>query len=476
MAAATSPSVLVLYPSCFYYPDWIAKPDVRASQLTLSSYLAQYFPVTYADFEHSIGRPNSPTLIKRYERKVRDFFAKQDCDILAISCWTSLSYLATMKTARIFREMYPNKLIVVGGYHPSARPNEFLTEERLFDYVICGEGELILREIAGNLKRDGRPSETKIVHAPMFGVEHFVPLNLDLLEQHLAEHKPEGVQSFYMYLSRGCPFNCAFCMEGLKDRRWRAYSPEDSIKHILDAYKRFNFYSVAISDACFGMRPAWRKEFLRRLVDLQPEFWIVVETRPEYIDPEDIALFSKLKVEIELGVESGSPDILRYMKKTKQPEKYLEIVKTVSHRLSDAGVLHRANMIFNYPGETHRTLDETFAFMDAELQRKETTFMWAGLGYMHYPGCEMDYNSAWFEQQFGSKILCPDWWKLEEDQYTNCRRNIPSHDLANDPDLWFEMLTQRDQAMRNTLSPGALRFAANKYFPDWQNDPRYRQS
>jgi radical SAM superfamily enzyme YgiQ (UPF0313 family) len=441
----------------------------------LASYLAQYFSVDYADFEISIGRPSSTTLIKRYERKIREFFSRNEYDILALSCWTSLSYLATLTTARIFREMYPDKLIVVGGYHPSARPNEFIAPEHLFDYVICGEGELALREIAANLAHAGRPTETKIVKAPLFGVDDFVAPNWEIAERFLAELRPEGVKSLYLYLSRGCPFDCAFCMEGLKERRWRAATPESSINTLKAAHDRFEFVSVAFCDACFGMRPAWRKEFLHRLVDLHPDYWIVVETRPEYLDKEDIKLLANLKVEVQFGIESCSHEMLRIMKKSKQPQKFLDAFREVSHKMSDHGVLHRANMIFNHPGETHRTLAETYDFIDTELKNANSTLIWATNQYMHFPGCELDTNQAFYEQQYGTRFLSPEWWKLPEDQYTNSLRTVPSTDLADDVDRWYTMLLERDVAMRGALSDTAFRFAARRYYPEWTNDRRYRK-
>jgi hypothetical protein len=37
------------------------------------------------------------------------------------------------------------------------------------------------------------------------------------------------------------------------------------------------------------------------------------------------------------------------------------------------------------------------------------------------------------------------------------------------------MFIERDEAMKAALAPTAFKFAAAKYFPDWKNDPRFRQ-
>jgi hypothetical protein len=95
---------------------------------------------------------------------------------------------------------------------------------------------------------------------------------------------------------------------------------------------------------------------------------------------------------------------------------------------------------------------------------------------MHYPGCELDRNRGYYEQKYGSRFLSPEWWKEDLEQFENSQRNIPSSDLADDVELARRMLNDRDLAMKRALALPAYRFAANKYFPHWQNDPEYKQS
>ncbi|UCD95058.1 MAG: radical SAM protein [Candidatus Zixiibacteriota bacterium] len=477
MIKDNKPSILLAYPSCFHYPVWMERLELKTSQLLLASYLAQFFPVEYADFEITIGRPNTETQIRRYRRKVRDFLSGRDFDILALSCWTSLSYQATLMTAGICRELYPDKLIVVGGYHPSARPHEFITDDNLIDYVICGEGEIPLKEIAEGLEKTGRPERTRIIKAPVFPLDQFVGYNWELVEDFVRTNLKGTLANIYIYLSRGCPFGCSFCMEPLKDRSWRAFPPEQALAQFETPVERYRSLGLAVCDACFGMRPGWRKEFLRRLAEMKPDFWFIFETRPEYIDEEDAKLLSDLKVEIQFGVESCSNDMLLLMKKTRQPQKFLGRFREVSRMLSDYGVLHRANLIFNHPGETRKTLGETFAFMDKELDRSDTYLIWACHGYMHFPGCELDTNMKYYEEQFGSRFLCGDWWKDSSDQYESSMLFVPSSDLdSDDVDLWEKMLDERKQKMKRGLAQEAFNFAAKKYFLDWQDDPRFEKS
>jgi radical SAM superfamily enzyme YgiQ (UPF0313 family) len=475
MNQRTTPTILLVYPSSFYYPMEQERFEIKSSLLLLGSFLVQYFPVIYADFEITIGRPTGNIQIKRFERQVKAFLENQSYDILAISCWTSLSYMATMSVAKIARELYPEKLVVVGGYHPSAIPEDFLTADNIIDYVIKGEGELALMQIAENYPTAKRPSETKIVAGATILPENFIGMNWDIVESFLKTNFPAGLRSVALYLSRGCPFDCSFCMESLKERRWHPYPPEMAVNEVNSAAEQLKVSAINLGDACFGLQSRWRKEFFTRLIERNPNFWITFETRPELFDEEDVKLLSHLKVAIELGVESFSPYILGLMNKTKNPQKFLDDFRKTSSLLNQYGIVHMANLIFNHPGETERTLQETFAVVDELIDISDSYLIWACHDYMHYPGSFLDRNKEQFEKEYGTRILVREWWKVNEDQLVNCRKVIPSSGLSDDKlKLWRSMYKERENRIKNSLHPDAFQFAAETYSPSWRRDPRYR--
>ncbi len=186
------PSILLAYPSSFNCSTGIDDVDVKTSLLVLGSYISEYYPIEYMDFEIAVGRPNSRIQIKRFERHVREYFESHPFDILGLSCWTSMSYLATIMVARIFRELYPDKLIVVGGYHPMARPDEFFSDEQLFDYIVTGEGERAFHSIIDEFASSGkRPGKTTIVPGVTTKSDEFVPYNWDTGRQFPQASLPE---------------------------------------------------------------------------------------------------------------------------------------------------------------------------------------------------------------------------------------------------------------------------------------------
>ncbi len=474
MSGKTGPSIHVLFPSSYYYPGGLPRDEAKSSPLLLASYLSQYFPVEYADFELSIGRPETNLQIRRFERKAREFFAARRFDILALSCWTTLGYQATMATAAIAREVHPQALIVVGGYHPTARPEDFQGPNSPIDYVIRGEGELALKEIAEGLTTAGRPPQTRVIIGPPSSPEDLAGVNWDLIAETIQAAYPDGISMLTVYLSRGCPFECTFCVESLKNRTWRALTPTKAMDQARQAMARFHIHGLGFGDACFGLQKRWRKEMLEQLAAEHPTCWILFETRPEFLDQDDIALLAQMKVEIQFGVESCSPDMLRIMNKAAQPEKFLATFRETSHRLSEKGIVHGANLIFNHPGETQKSLEETFAFIDAELARGPSSLIWTCHSYMHFPGSAVDRNQGHYEREYGAQFHRPEWWKQEGNPFAAARRVTPSHDLAGERvGLWERMFDAREETIKDALTPTAFRMAAEGLYPDWMSDRRY---
>jgi len=316
-----------------------------------------------------------------------------------------------------------------------------------------------------------------VVDGPTILPEQFVGMNWEIVDRLIETNFPGGVGTLCIYLSRGCPFECTFCVESLKDRCWRPFPPDQAIEQLRIAGERYPLQAVAIGDACFGVNREWRKEFLRLLLDLKPSYWVLLETRPEFLDREDVEALAQLKTEIQFGIESCSLKMLKIMNKTKQPERFLERFRELSHQLSDLGVVHGANLIFNHPGETQETLEETFAFMDAEFDRGQSALIWSCHTYVHFPGSEIDLHQSHYEERYGSGFLSPNWWLEDVDPNISSRKVVPSDDLSGERlGLWRRMFNERRERFMNSLIPEAYIMGADNYYPDWQNDPRYLEA
>lgn len=124
------------------------------------------------------------------------------------------SYKTALETAREVKNIYPNSIIVFGGPHPSALPEEVLTNHQV-DIVVKGEGELILPELYRRLKSRRDYSDlkgisfrkgTEIIHnersTEIIDLDTLPPFPYHMFDEKL------GYDMGFIVSSRGCPFNC----------------------------------------------------------------------------------------------------------------------------------------------------------------------------------------------------------------------------------------------------------------------------
>src|SRR3989338_7562171 len=95
-------------------------------------------------------------LVEKYKiSDLKDFLSKNKYDLIGITCMTN-SALDAYASAKVAREACPDAVIVLGGVHPTALPEQTVKETLESDaIIIVGEGEQTFVDIAECLK-DGK--------------------------------------------------------------------------------------------------------------------------------------------------------------------------------------------------------------------------------------------------------------------------------------------------------------------------------
>jgi len=260
-------------------------------------------------------------------------------DIVGFSCYSSFDFLKVEAIAHIGRAQLPDAVFVAGGYHVSARPTELL--EAGFDVAVVGEGERPMVTIVESVAGGAPLRQTVLGPEPITDLDELPPSDWSLLDRYrpvLGRVAPQ-VQ---VYLSRGCPFDCAFCMERAKrEVSWRAYSVERAVDEMrrLAAFVDLENTTVYIADALFGMRKKWRREFLEALAReklLAKKLWLLI--RVDMIDDEDLDLFGGANCSLGFGLESGDPAHLATIRKAGRLEDYLDRMRFIAARAREKDV------------------------------------------------------------------------------------------------------------------------------------------
>jgi anaerobic magnesium-protoporphyrin IX monomethyl ester cyclase len=212
--------------------------------------------------------------------------------------------------ASTLKEMEPLLPICVGGTHIIADPSA--VESTSFDVGFPGEGENSIQEIVygGSLdiesvvKRARRNCLSRAIvsdlnRLPLPGVRIF--------------SKQDILQYPSVMFSRGCPFQCTYCMsrKGGFARRVRWKSVERAIKEVLDLAQYAQPSEIYIDDDCFLKNPVWAIEFCRvygRTVGIP----FYCNSRPEHVTRQLAGLLRQANCQaLGIGIESGSMRIRR---------------------------------------------------------------------------------------------------------------------------------------------------------------------
>ena len=177
-----------------------------------------------------------------------------------------------MALAAFLKERFPNVPLITGGYHATALPDEVVFEGSPFDAVLLGEGERPLVQIVqGVYWAVERSNNNAMVLIWCRNLDDLPSYAWDLLDRYWPRAKDLGAK-FQVYLSRGCPYHCTFCMERSKSGyQWRAYSAERAVDELrrLAARTDLSHWVVNLADPLFGFRRKWRRQVLEGIIEHQ---------------------------------------------------------------------------------------------------------------------------------------------------------------------------------------------------------------
>jgi protein-L-isoaspartate(D-aspartate) O-methyltransferase len=356
-----------------------------------------------------------------------------------MSCYSSYDYLTAYYLGREIRRRNPDVILVVGGYHPSARPGDFLNlpdseleEPSPFDHVVIGEGELPMTRIVAAAAQGERLPDSILGPELIDNLDDLAPLQWELLDRYRNVARSIGGQ-FNLPFSRGCPFHCSFCMERVKGESvWRAWSParaEEELRRV-GTWLDVKDWKLFIADAVFGLKPSWRREMLQRLARLNHGFakiWTL--TRIDLIDSGDVQRYHRAGFGIGLGLESGDPEILALTGKTHHPDAFHARFQNLAEEAASVGLPWGANIIVGHPGETAESLARSARFVSKLfLGPEEPTGFLSVDPYRFYPGSLIDRQREYFEQTLGTRIHRTRWWNYSEQSFT-CQWVDPSAEL-----------------------------------------------
>ena len=293
-------------------------------------------------------------------------------------------------------QLFPKEKTILFGPHVTERPETFLRqtgarvavlgepEMTLLELLTCEGNQENLREISGlaffkdNVfvrTRPKRGSELATLSKPAFHL-----LSMTKYHYSFMEHPFTLLEG-----SRGCPFHCKFCYKGMFPGGYRQKKPDDLAAEVAKVKAEFGIRSVYFMDLEFGLDRDFLISFCRRMIAMKNDVTWCCQTRAKDLDSTTLALMRQAGCTlIHMGVESGSPDILKKSGKAMVLNDCQRAIMEAKHQ----GI--RTALFFNcgFPGETEEDRAKT---LDAAIKLDPTYAAFHML--IPYPG------TAWAKEQ-----------------------------------------------------------------------------
>jgi anaerobic magnesium-protoporphyrin IX monomethyl ester cyclase len=297
--------------------------------------------------------------------------AQSKPDVVGIQAMT-FTLVDAIATVRSSKSAYPNAHVSLGGPHVNLYPEETLGIEGV-DSLVLGEGERpfadLVNALAGGgdiadvegvaVMRNGKISTTqaRALEANLDSLPHPARdlIDTSLYWSVLAKHNPVTTAM----TSRGCPMKCIFCDRPHLGKTFRYRSANSVVDEMEDCVKR-GIREIFLYDDTFSIKRERifeiRDEIKRRGLDVQWD----VRARANNLDAEVIKAMKEAGVaRLHIGVESGSPRILKIIKKGITIEQAYEAFELCRKY----GMTTLSYFMLGNPTETREDIEMTMQFI-----------------------------------------------------------------------------------------------------------------
>ncbi len=302
--------------------------------------------------------------------------------------------------SRLVKESKPDLPVIWGGWHTSLFPTQTLKDEMAVDITVQGQGEVTFKDIIEKLVKaealDGvmgicHRKDGKVLQNPARALTEMETLpryNYDLINVE-AYFKAKGNRQFDYFSSTGCHFRCAFCADPFVfQRKWNSISPERMLDELSHWQKKFGFTDVNFQDETFFTHRKRVVAIADGILERGLKFSWAGTMRADQghrLSEEDFAKLKRSGLRrVLIGVESGSQEMMDWMKKDIKLEQVYECAERCKRH--DIAVIFP--FIVGFPNETEKNFQASLR-MAAELRSMKHDFTTPIFYFKPYPGSEI---------------------------------------------------------------------------------------
>lgn len=334
-------------------------------------------------------------------------------DLVGLSCLTPHAPRA-YEIADFFRSK--GVTVVLGGYHPSALPEE---AKQHADSVVIGEAEInwpkLLKDFENGkmksfYKQEKPVNPCLIPPARRFPLKGFYPV-------------------FEMQITRGCPYRCEFCsIQNVEGHKFR----KRPIENVIEEIKNTKAINLFFNDASVTTDPEYIKTIFREMKGLGKRFGCNGNISALNDDEEMIKLSKEAGCLMwYIGLESVSQDSLDSIKKANKVKNYAQAIKKIRKH----GVAIQGMFVFGFDTDKLTIFSKTLkAIKNWKIDVAHFSILTPFPGTPVYERLEQDgriLTKDWAKYTFGNVVFEPKNMTKKE-LFSNTRKVAKSfYSLSN---------------------------------------------
>jgi len=294
-------------------------------------------------------------------------------DLVGLSIFT-IGSEEGIALAQAIKGQFGSIPIIAGGPHVFVGV-EYLKAYSCFDYLVLGEGEITATELVAALEnsrkgaeipgliiRQGDSWQDTGLRPQIADLDQLPFPAFHLLDNFKLYHpSPFGYRRLPhlpLVTSRGCPFQCIFCSR-IWGNKWRAHSAEYVLEMIKYVVTRFGVKEIWFAEDTFGINRKRVIQICEGILSTGLNIVWSCMTNINVLDEELLILMKRSGCwQVQLGLESGSDPVLKFIRKPITTAVIREKVNLI-HRL---GIKIRGYFILGHLIDTRETIQQTIDF------------------------------------------------------------------------------------------------------------------
>lgn len=337
---------------------------------------------------------------------------------LAVINTATPSIVSDLSTVEHLKSVVPDLKTAVIGIHGSALPENCFEIAPQLDFVIRGEPEYTIRDLAFAIQNKGDYSEVEgisyrkkreIIHnrerKPIEDLDELPFPAWDLIDRNRYRMPFTGRRFLLVATARGCPHRCTFCADRTYyGNRLRTRSPQKVVDELEFNKREYEIDEFLFWSESFTINRNFATSVAQEIIERNLKIRWVCNSRVDDVDKEMLKKFKEAGCwMIGYGVESGNQRVLDSVKKGTTIQQTINAVNLAKA----AGLEVTAHCMVGFPEDTKETIRETIKFVKG-LNIDFVQFYCA----VPFPGSEL------FEKAKKNKWINNNNWRRFEQNYS----------------------------------------------------------